>query len=217
MRWTSIFLGSSLLVSFAGCSATTQERSVKESGFLGDYYSKLRPGKGDDEAVLVYKIDQNAEIYRDYDKLLFEPITVFPPSKSVKKDDKIDTREELADYLTKAVTTKLREIYELVDEPGPGVLRIQAAITEADPSNIVMKGSVGYRGRASIEAKSTDSQTGKLFVAAMDRRLGRYAPWFEKATWQDVEHICGVWIERLLLRLEEEGFQTKADGGKKSS
>lgn len=56
---------------FSACSTTKQARSVKTSGFLGDYYSMLREG-GKDEALLLYR-NQNANI-ADYSKILLEPV-----------------------------------------------------------------------------------------------------------------------------------------------
>ncbi|MGH6948275.1 MAG: hypothetical protein ACREDZ_13170, partial [Kiloniellales bacterium] len=38
----------------AGCAASQQARDVKESGFLGDDYALLRPGK-EGEALLIYR------------------------------------------------------------------------------------------------------------------------------------------------------------------
>src|SRR5882724_3558234 len=56
-----------------GCPATYQARSVKPSGFLGDY-SQLRPGK-EGEALLVY-VRPGVE-WTKYDKIWLEPVTVW--------------------------------------------------------------------------------------------------------------------------------------------
>jgi hypothetical protein len=62
-----------LLGLLSGCGATHQARSVKESGFLGDAYSKMSEGKSD-EALRIYR-NPNAD-WKSYDKVMIYPVTV---------------------------------------------------------------------------------------------------------------------------------------------
>ncbi len=200
-----------------GCAATQQTRTAEKSGFLSDY-SMLRKG-GEGEAQLVY-INPKAK-FLAYDKVMVDPVTVWVGKDSKLADVAPEDRQRLANILWAKITEALKQDYEIVHTPGPGVARIQVAITEAEQSTLVLDtitsihpatsiltGGVGmargghpsFAGKASVEAKFTDAQTGTLLGAAVDERAGTKAlKGFN--TWGDVEKAYQYWADNLRYRL----------------
>jgi len=203
-----------------GCPATYQARSVKPSGFLGDY-SQLSPGK-EGEALLVY-VRPGVE-WTKYDKIWLEPVTVWGDVKggllqSVPKDE----AQVLADYLDASLRNSLSKDYKLVDKAGPGTLRLRVAITEAEGSSVpldlvstvipqmralsavkrIATGTAAFVGKAGIEGEIEDSITNQRLAAAVDRRVGQKRLQGVTNTWNDVQGAFDYWSERLRARLAE--------------
>lgn len=225
MRPAILFIGAALLVSVPGCSRTHQVRSVEPSGFLGDY-SQLRKGEGD-EAALVY-INPQAD-WAAYDKVLIDPVSILVEGgrKSAFRKVSREDLQMLADYLHTCIQTQMAMNYRIADQPGPGVLRIRAAITEAKGSKIVLdtlsnvmppmialsaaqRLAVGTNlavGRAGVEAEILDSLSGERLAAVVDRRAGRKVLRGKLDTWDDVREAYSHWAEKLRMRLLEERSQ----------
>ena len=211
-----------ILVAFniAACSRSTQARSAEPSGFLGDY-SQLQEGKSG-EALLVY-IDPRADIGK-YKKVLIEPVKIFAPRDSTLGKMSPKDRRALGTYFFSAIRKQLSQDYVLVNRPGPDVMRVRVALTNADSSSVVLdtisnvappalalnalksvtfgKG-VGV-GEAQMEAELSDSLTGKRLGAAVDKRVGgkTFGGKFDK--WDDAKNSFDFWAERLRTRLESE-------------
>lgn len=203
-------------VTLTGC-ASTYQAEPKQSGFLGDY-SLLKKG-GEGEAALVYrKYDNDRTKWRSYSQILLEPVQIW-------KGEKTELNPEDAEYLAKIVWSRLdeelRKDYKMTSSPGVGVLRIQTAVTEAGTNMPVLdlvttlypgtrlisegkrwaSGTESFVGAASVEVKVTDSQSGELLGAAVDRRGGgKYVTkGFQK--WTDVEEAFTYWAKQLRWRL----------------
>lgn len=217
MRGFNVIVFISLIALFVGCAQTKKARKVETSGFLGDY-SMLQEGK-DGEALLLY-LNPNAD-WASYDKVLFESVSIWHG-----EDSKLDgipkaDLQHLANYLHTAIVTKLRADYQIVNEPGPGVLRIRMAITDAEKSKDVLDvfftieqqnlhlpggkvmtvdaGSVA--GKVGIEGEITDARSGVMLAAAVDNRSDSKIDL--KESWNGVEQAFQYWAERLNLRLRE--------------
>lgn len=211
-----------LMASGAAMSASTeQNRAVTEAGFLKDY-SILRPG-GEGEAAFRYvKPDVN---FSAYDKVLLEPVTLWAANSDSLKDVSEEDRSMILDYLHTALAKRLGEKMTLVDQPGPGVLRIRAAITEAEKAPAVMStvstvmpmmwvasnlkkiavGTQSFVGAAGAEVEITDSVSGELLGAAVDRRTGTKS--LERiggGSWDDFRNACDIWAQMLANRLAAE-------------
>jgi len=217
MRWLNVVVFMSLIALFVGCAQTKPVRKAEISGFLGDY-SMLQKGK-EGEALLLY-LNPNAD-WASYDKVLFESVTIWHGEDSKLDNIPKEDLQRLVNYLHTAIVTKLRADYEIVNEPGPGVLRIRMAITEAEKSKDILDvfftmeqqelhipggkvmtidaGSVA--GRVGIEGEITDAGNGEMLAAAVDNRSGSRIDL--KASWNDVEQAFQYWAERLNLRLRE--------------
>jgi hypothetical protein len=210
------YLALILLVGLSGCAGTQQARSVKESGFLGDY-SILKEGKSD-ETLLIYKNPQAD--WKRYRKVILDPVTLWIGKDSQLKDVSAEDRQRMADLFWLKLHEALKTDYELVTSPGPDVMHIQAAITEAEASNPVLdtvssivpqlrvltgaKGVVtgvsGFTGSASVEMKVTDSSDKTLLAAAVDRRGGTKNLSGLTNSWNDVEESFRYWAEKVRWR-----------------
>ena len=128
-------------------------------------------------------------------------------------------------YLDAAVTEQMKSDYTFVAEPGPGVMRLRVAITEAKGSAVVLDtmssvmppaiilsglkkvitGTAAAVGSARVEAELVDSLTGKRLVAGVDERAGKkYTGKGDKwKKWQDAKDGYDYWAKRLKKRLDE--------------
>ncbi|OKY74631.1 MAG: hypothetical protein BM485_12340 [Desulfobulbaceae bacterium DB1] len=203
-------------VLLAGCAASGM-KSVKQSGFLGDY-SQLRPG-GDDRAALLY-IKPGATL-KPYNKLMFERILVLLSDNADYQAIDPTILKELTDYYQNALIEAVRSGYEIVDQPGPDVLRVRIAITDIKPSKPVANAlstinPVGLAvagatkavsddnlgtGEAGTEFELLDSTTGERLAAAVDRRQGGKAVF--RGKWDDTRAAFDFWAKRFRQRLDE--------------
>ena len=201
------------------CATTTQTHSAKHSGFLWDY-SELRKGKKG-EALLIY-INEEAD-WASYDKILIDSVTIWVNDKTAIKNVPEEERQAIADYLYGALYSQLRKDYEIVDEPGPHVLRLRVGLTEAKGSRVVLDtvttvlpmgfvlshgkklatGTHSFVGKAGVEAEIEDSITDVQLAAVVDERAGGKTLEGVGTKWSDVEAAFEHWAERLRLRLAE--------------
>lgn len=202
----------------AGCASTSQARKTTTSGFLGDY-SQLKLG-GEGQAQLLY-VDPAAK-FSTYNAILMEPITVYANAEdsALSKVPK-DQLQELVNYLDAAVRAQLAGDYKFVTEPGPGVMRLRIALTEAKGANVglsavssvtpmglalnglkkaVTGASTGV-GSTRAEMELVDAQSGKRLAAAVDERVGGKTSSFSK--WESAKESFDYWAERLKARLAE--------------
>jgi hypothetical protein len=204
-------------VALAACAAG-QSGKAKPSGFLGDY-SQLHAG-GEGKALLVY-VDPQAN-FAKYRKMMIDPVTIWRSADT--EDLSPDERHDLIDELELVLRITLDDDYEIVKQPGPDVLRLRAAITEAEGSWRVVDGGLGDRfdsdlqavaskkpskatssfvGKAGVEAELLDAASGVRLAAAIDRRVGARTVKPEENAWEDVEDAFRHWAERLRDRLAE--------------
>lgn len=200
----------------AGCR-TFQGGSAEPSGFLGDY-SELREGKGD-EALLVY-VDRSAP-WAQYTKVMLDPVVVYADDElnEVPKDQ----LQTLVNLLDQRIREELGKDYTFTDAPGPDVMRMRVAITEAAGSKValdvlstitpvgrvisggkqIVAGTGTFTGRAGVEGEILDSTTGRRMFAAVDRRIGRKSVGGMFSKWDDVESAYDMWAEKIRTRLAD--------------
>lgn len=222
MRRVCMMLGVMMIASLlSGCGATRQARKATPSGFLGDY-SQLKPGvKG--EALLVY-VNPKAGLGQ-YDKILMDPVKVYAGKNGkIAKVPKEDL-QKLVNYLDATVREHLKADYKLVKEAGPGVMRLQIAVTEAKKSIIPMDilssitppgaavnalktvatGTPAATGSVGVECQAVDSVSNERLFAAVDARVGeKYTGKFDKLNkWRAAQGAFDYWAERIAQRLRE--------------
>jgi len=210
-----------MLILFGAC-ATMKAHSTKTTGFLGDY-SQLTAG-GEGKALLVY-IDPDADM-KSYTRILMDPVKLYASQENSMENVPLDERKKLLNYADAAIREKLAKEYVFVREPGPGVMRLRVALTEAEDANVTMDtistvlpiglalaglqaaatGTCAFVGSAGVEAELQDSQTGKRLMAAVDRQVGGkmtgQGDKFDE--WRTVKNAIDVWAQRLQARLAEQ-------------
>ena len=205
-----------------GCGATLQARKATPSGFLGDY-SQLKQG-GDDQALLLY-VNPKAD-FRTYDKVLLDPVRVYAGKESKIAKIPREDLQTLVNYFDVTVREHLKADYTFVNAPGPGVMRLQIAITDAKasgrlmdtvssvtPPGIVLSGlkqmatgTPAATGTVGAECQALDSESNVRLFAAVDARAGqKYTGKFDKFNkWRTAQGAFDYWAEHLQMRLREQ-------------
>jgi hypothetical protein len=214
--------GTICMVALAGCAHSTQATGywgkAEPSGFLKDY-SKLHPAADDTEATLTYFTEDKVK-FKSYTKVWLEPVQVWRGEESDAKDMDKEDAEYLSQFLWSKLDEELRKNYEMVQSPGPDVMHLKVGITEAGknipvldnltaayPTTMVLSkvkkyaGSTeSFVGKATIEVEVTDSQTGELLAASVDRRGGGKYAWKSLHRWGDVEEAYIYWAKKAAWR-----------------
>ena len=217
----SLAWGALTLAFVAGCAGSRQLRGAPEdSGFLRDY-SQLQPG-GDDRAKLVY-IAPDAK-FASYEAVLVDSVTLWPGADANLEKLSKEDQQRLADALYSALVKALGQDYRIAQSPGPRVMRLRAALTEAKASNVpldviatvvpqlnlltkvegVAANTSLTVGKARAEMELTDSLSGRRLVAAVDERVGARRLRGVTDKWSDVQAAFDAWAEQLRKRLAEE-------------
>ncbi len=206
------------LVLMGACAKTQQARVVVKAGFLDDY-SILQKGAGDYQAILRY-VNPMTD-WKHYSKVLIDPVQLWMGQSSPLHNVPREERRRLTQLLFGKLQDSILSHYRIVREPGPRVMRISAALTEAETSNSFMDtissvlptgyvvsggkslatGTGTYVGKASIEVKITDAEHGTLLAAAVDRRAGAKTLSGVTSKWDDVEQSFEYWASLLKYRL----------------
>jgi hypothetical protein len=223
-------LGAALLVALAfmaGCGIIRPLRQrrgeAEHAGFLKDY-SQLQPQEGY-QAKEVYVNPQAA--WSSYNAIFIDSVVLWvnDPSKAPSKED----QQMLTDMLYKALADKLGEKFALADRPGPGVIRLRAALTEAKGARVALNaittvipqlrvvstlGGVAADtatlvGAASLEAEMVDSITNERLAAAVDAVAGTKGLLRAFSKWADVQKACDTWAERARDFLVKQGVRPK--------
>ncbi|WHZ13932.1 MAG: hypothetical protein OJF52_000767 [Nitrospira sp.] len=226
MIFIPFVLLATLIMPLSACSPTKQARSVETSGFLGTLYPMMHKGD-EDEALLIYRNPKVATIPRGtYKKMLLDRAQVW--GEPTTDADRQEKAQKVADLLYSLAYQSLAQDYEMVSEPGPNTLHVQAAITRADRAYVVLRaistipapmnvlavasliknlgtGKPLFVGEVSVEVKVSDAQTGEILGASVDRRVGKKrldADSFD--SWDDVHKALAYWAEKTRYRLCKE-------------
>ncbi len=168
---------------------TKRLSGYKYAGFLSDY-SMLKPAPDGSDAMAWRKPGVD---FKAYDKIIIERLNFFYKDDSEYKGIDPTELKALADYFHETFVKNLGNDYPIVTEPGPGVLRVRAAITDivankpaasvvtlvvpyltfADMgASTVSKGGAGssfYVGHTTIEVELLDGATNEQVAAFVDR------------------------------------------------
>jgi Protein of unknown function (DUF3313) len=112
-----------------GC-ATTEIATVKRasSSFLGNDNVLLTPGETDKGQAGLRNFNPAAQ-WRQYNKIMIEPVTFWGDEASkVAPSD----QQALSTYFNGALEKELDQKFQIVTTPGPGVMRLQVAVTDAE-------------------------------------------------------------------------------------
>ncbi len=214
----AFLVSSTLLTGCAGNKVTDD----KYSGFLNDY-SILKPTAKD--ADTLNYIAPNID-WQQYDSGMVDKVLIITPDGNVKTDGKLLVA--IADKYEELIKQKLSRKFKIVDQAGPGTIRVQAAITSVFSSYDDLKGYqyipiaavVTGAGRASgiekksirviSEVKMVDSTDGQLLIQAVDLKSGEKKQDENSAILlADVVPILDQWAQRMTDRIVELKAQLK--------
>ena len=159
--------------------------------------------------------------FTGYSALLVEPVVVrFAEGSRVAESDPGKLRE-LADYLHAAIRRAFEERYPPAESPGPGVLLVSAALTDAVPANPwgnllallppvtlysyadkALTGTHPFAGGASIELEIRDGGTRERLAAMADRRSGGRFDFRGVTKWGQARAALRHWASALPEHLD---------------
>lgn len=188
------------------------------SGFLSNY-SILTPVEGR-EGIQRY-IDRSAQP-RQYHKLYIDPVQVFLYNDQASyKGVQPDVLKRISDSFHGEFVNVVKNDYEIVNEPGPDVLRIRLAITGLQPvspplvvSDFIPIKAVFNAGRAAVgasprlaeisaEIEVLNSQGRTVAAAVATRKSDKTLPQNDRVTWNDLKPIVGSWAKQFRQSLDE--------------
>lgn len=202
-----------------GCATTKQAslKHVNESGFLGDY-SRLTPGDSAKGQALLRYVNANAR-WTQYQAVIVEPVTFWGDDRSKLPPS---AQQALTTYFRSALEKQFGTKFKVVDAPGPGVMKIQVAITDAESATPVLRtvslvvpqaralntlqsvatGHWAFAGGCQIEARLSDASSGQTLGEMVDRRVGgssmkAAAQW----EWGDVQNAMDAWATEYAARV----------------
>jgi Protein of unknown function (DUF3313) len=207
-------------VLLAACT-TTQQATVSQAdikcGFLGPVCSKLtRAGEGQQ---IDWRYVNPAVKGGQNKKLMIQPITYWDDEKSKVS---VEEQHRLTNFFYAALEQELSKQFQIVDQDGPDVVQLQVALIDVAAATPVLRtitmvipqarllstikrgvtGSYPFVGGAQAEFKLTDSLTGEVLLAGVDRRIGggaisTAAQW----QWGDAENVMKAWAKLAADRL----------------
>jgi hypothetical protein len=217
--WTGLPLLALCLVLVSACT-TTQKIAINQAGmncaFLANDCSLLTVG-GKDKTGLRYL--NPAAQWTQYNKVLIDPVTFWGgASTTVSASD----QQMLVNYFSQQLNKELGQKFQIVTQPGPGVMKLDFALVDAEAATPVLRsismiipqahmlanlkylatGTFPFVGAAQAEAKITDSVTGQILALAVDKRIGggSFTTGFQWQ-WGDAENAANHWAELTANRL----------------
>ena len=235
---SSVLLAIALGGLIAGCAQTAapdpnivqrvegqQPAPPPPTGFLGKDYSLLQAGPAGSGQLAMLAYTNASANFTSFNKIMIAPVTYWADD-----DSKLPLNEQqiLCNYAHSVLVQTFSKNFTVVDDPGPGVAKLTAALTDATSATPVLRtisivvpqahalnlikagltGTYAFVGSATGEAKLTDSMTGQLLAAWADQRFGTAAVknagvW----EWGDADHAMNYWASALNQRLVTLGIQ----------
>ena len=149
------------------------------SGFLKDY-SKLAPNPEIEGNVKSYVNADAQKNLHKYVAVIVDPVEVYLASNADDAKIPEKTRAAASNYFRAALVHAVSDAFPTVDEPGPLVLRLRAAIIGVDVGGTVAAAdkpadaneaieTAANIGKVGIEVELVDSVTGERIAAVVDR------------------------------------------------
>lgn len=159
--------------------------------------------------------------WSQYNKVLIDPVTFWGGDAT-----KISAADQqmLVNYFSQQLKEQLGQKFEIVNQPGSGVMKLDVALTDAETATPVLRsismivpqahmlanlkylatGTMPFVGAAQAEAKLTDSVSGKVLALAVDKRIGggSFTTGFQWQ-WGDAENAVNHWAELVTTRLSD--------------
>jgi hypothetical protein len=157
--------------------------------------------------------------WSQYSKVLIDPVTFWGgDSTKLSAAD----QQMLVNYASQQFKEQLGQKFQIVDQAGLGVMKIDVALTDAETATPGLRsisiivpqahmlanlkylatGSMPFVGAAQGQVKITDSVSGQVLAMAVDKQIGGGSikagfQW----QWGDAENAINHWAELLTTRL----------------
>lgn len=197
------------------------------SGFLSDY-ERLRPVKGV-EGAQAWRRD-NVE-WKKYSKVLIERMQLYLKQEGERKPIDATDLKLLTEAFYEALVAELKPNAEIVDKPGPDVLRVRIAIVDLVPTDAGRSvvgsvipfawlaetasgpatgrpvGSTPYLGQTGIEAQFLDGGSGEVVGEFADLQIGKKyntSGYFDSfSAWAYAKEAFKLWSKHFRQRFDE--------------
>lgn len=196
---------------------TLPDSSVQASGFLGDYAGLAKvPGRFDTWQWVQPGVDWKA-----YDKLLVPPVEVWINPQAAYPGIVPDVYKRITDNFRSVLVDTLRGGgYQVVDQVGPGVLRLRIALTGITPERptltpldlLPIKLAVDVARSAtgtdktvivvSGEVEALDGVSGQRLFAQVTTRKDAHLFVGQNLSWDDVRDGATEWANQVRARLD---------------
>jgi hypothetical protein len=188
-KLTNTLLPLTLLL--AACATPT---SSGDSGFLKDY-SILAPNPDVPDVQRWISADAS-----QYERILVVPFVAYFHPNVAGKPINANELDDLLTRLRSQVIAALADDSLMATEPGPGVLRLEVAITDLHEQ--ASAGSDLGLGNANVELRATDSQTGTLLAAATQRAKLDGLEQGADGKWALAREAAKIWAQRIAAALD---------------
>ena len=196
-------------------SAQDKPAASQNAGFLPDY-SKLAPAADNPKTRLWF--DKSFD-FKPYKQIMLDPVEVWVSPASEYKGASPDALKRMADNFSNSFRKALEPGYQVVKQPGPGVLRVRLAITGVNlvkpdmkptdvlPVMFLIKAASGGM-TSSLPAMSGEMQVlspaNEIVAAAVSTGTGdQKIPEKQEITWKELQAITDTWGKGLRRRLDE--------------
>ena len=209
------------LLTLAACT-TTEKAHIDTSaglncGLLGPGCSNRLVAGNKDQIGMRYV--NPAAKWTSYRQVMISPVTFWAgDSTQISSAD----QQALVNYFNQQLQQELGKKFTIAQQPGPGVLKIEVAMTDAETATPLLRsitmivpqahmvsnlkylatGTFPFVGGAQAEIRISDSVTGKVQAEGLDRRIGggSFTTGFQWQ-WGDAENAITKWSEILSERL----------------
>lgn len=205
-------------IALAGCAGGGSQGGpqVNNSGFLSDY-SKLRPVDGVDGT---YRYIDNSTNFRSYTKLMIDPVQIVLTPDPEYKGMQPDAMKRMTDAFRMEFVGAVASGYQVVNQPGPDVLRIRLAITGVQPASPALgvtdfipikavfnvardaAGAAPKVAEMSAEFEALDPNGRVVASAVSTRKSDKNLSQGERITWADMQAITASWAKGLRTNLD---------------
>ena len=224
-------IGAGLLM--AGCAAEPQPTAEQievmqpRPAVFADP-ATMKPGPAGSDLLYYQKADAEAS---RYGSIIIEPLTLWCGDMTL--DIAPEDQFALSVYMYEVLKQHLGRDFTVVDQPGPGVVRLRIMLIDfgraptgmhtvssmpppprlAEVVKQLSGGAYSFTGAAKSEGELTDSVTGERLLAWVDRRVGGgsgkpAAQW----QWPDASAAINYWAETLSARLAQWHYEGDVAG-----
>jgi hypothetical protein len=205
-----VVLGATACSTTGGVSDGATVENAPRSGFISNY-SQLKP---EGRSTLRY-INRSAN-WKAYNKIMFEPVAVILSDNPEYSANNLSpaVKKRIADGMLNAMKQAVGQDFQLVNTPGPDVIRIRSAITGIQatdpaltPTDFIPVKAVFNAGRAAAgmsprvveitgEMEILDPNNRQIAAGIASRKADESLPQGKSITWDDMDKLINTWAKR---------------------